>query len=321
MSISPDQFPSLASIEKTHELIKPYIHRTPVLTCQSINELTGIEFYFKCENLQKIGAFKIRGATNAILQMSQEDRDKGVATHSSGNHAQAVALGAKLNGMKAWIVMPETSPKVKLNAVKGYGAKVIMCKPTLASRQETLNEVVAEVGASFIHPFDDWRVITGQATAAKEFIEDAPQMDVIVPPVGGGGLASGTALTTHYLSPKTEVVLGEPEGANDAWKSFQSGKVEPPVNHKSIADGLLTSLSEKTFAVIKQYAKEVITVSEEEIVAAMQLIWERMKIVVEPSGAVPLAAVLRRKEDFQGKKVGIIISGGNVDLKKVLSYF
>ena len=321
MSISPDLFPTLASIKKTHELIKPYIHRTPVLTCQSINELTGIEFYFKCENLQKIGAFKIRGATNAILQMPQDERDKGVATHSSGNHAQAVALGAKLNGMKAWIVMPETSPKVKLNAVKGYGAKVIMCKPTLAARQETLNEVVAEVGASFIHPFDDWRVITGQATTAKEFIEDAPQLDVIVPPVGGGGLASGTALTTHYLSPKTEVVLGEPEGANDAWKSFQSGKVEPPVNHKSIADGLLTSLSEKTFAVIRQYAKEVITVTEQEIVDAMQLIWERMKIVVEPSGAVPLAAVLKRKEDFQGKKVGIIISGGNVDLKKVLSYF
>ena len=254
---------------------------------------------------------------NAIFSLNEEEISKGVATHSSGNHAQAVALGAKTRGTKAWIVMPRTAPLVKKEAVLGYGAEVIPCEPTLQARESTLQKVVEETGAHFIHPFDDWRVITGQATAAKELIEDVEDLNVLITPVGGGGLLSGTALTTHYLLPEARVYAGEPLGADDAARSFRSGQIIPSTKPQTIADGLLTSISEKTFAVMKAHVADVITVGEEEIIAAMRLIWERMKIIIEPSCAVPLAALIQQKEQFAGQKIGIILTGGNVDLGKL----
>ena len=311
------QFPSWEEIEQAATRIEPYIHRTPVLTSQSINQMVGASLYFKCENFQKVGAFKIRGAMNAIFSLDKEEVERGVATHSSGNHAQAVALGAKTRGTKAWIVMPRTAPKVKKAAVLGYGAEVIPCEPTLQARESTLQKVVEETGAHFIHPFDDWRVITGQATAAKELIEEVGEMDGLITPVGGGGLLSGTALTTHYLLPGAKVYAGEPLGADDAAQSFRSGQLIPSTNPQTIADGLLTSISEKTFAVMRAHVTEIITVGDEEIIGAMRLIWERMKIIIEPSCAVPFAAILKEKERFAGQKIGIILTGGNVDLGKL----
>ncbi|MEM6633604.1 MAG: pyridoxal-phosphate dependent enzyme, partial [Bacteroidota bacterium] len=257
------------------------------------------------------------GAMNAIFSMGQDEISKGVATHSSGNHAQAVALGAKTRGTKAWIVMPRTAPEVKKAAVLGYGAEVITCEPTLEARESTLKSVVADTGAQFIHPFDDWRVITGQATAAKELIEEVETLDALIAPVGGGGLLSGTALSTHYLLPEAHVYAGEPTGADDAARSFQAGRIIPSTQPQTLADGLLTSISEKTFAVIQHHVKNIFTVSDEEIVAAMRMIWERMKIIIEPSCAVPFAAVLQQKEQFAGQRIGIILTGGNVDLGKL----
>ena len=309
--------PSWTDIESAVRRIAPFAHRTPVMTSRSLNEITQAELYFKCENFQRVGAFKFRGAINTIQSLLGDERERGVATHSSGNHAQAVALGAKLNDMKAWIVMPSTAPAVKRRAVEGYGAKVITCEPTLQSREETLAKVVAETGAVFIHPFDDYRVICGQATAAKELIEDTPALDIIMAPVGGGGLLSGTALAARYLSSHSKVIAGEPEGAKDAYISFTTGKLVPSVEPNTIADGLLTSLSEKTFEIIQKYVSEIIPVSDPQIIEAMRLIWERMKIIIEPSCAVPLAAVLKEPEKFKGKRVGIILTGGNVDLDKL----
>ena len=309
--------PTLADIEVAHERIRPYVHRTPVLTCKTINQLTGASIYFKCENFQKIGAFKARGGVNSVLSLSKEDQQKGIATHSSGNHAQAIAYAAKMVGAKAYIVMPNNSPKVKSDAVAGYGAEVFFCENTLQAREDTVNEVIAKTGATFIHPFDDYRVIAGQATAAKELMEDYGEFDVILTPVGGGGLLSGTALITNYLYPNTQVIAGEPEGAADAILSFHAGKVEKAPFVKTIADGLLTNLSEKTLEIILRHVKDILLVSDVEIIAAMKLVWERMKIIIEPSCAVPLAAVIRNQERFEGKKVGIILSGGNVDLGKL----
>ena len=306
--------PSWTDIESAARRIAPFAHRTPVLTSQSLNEISGAEIYFKCENFQKVGAFKFRGAINTIQSLREDERKRGVATHSSGNHAQAVALGAKLNDMKAWIVMPSSAPKVKRKAVEGYGAEVITCEPTLQSRIETLEKVVAETGAIVIHPFDDYRVICGQATAAKELIEDSPSLDILMAPVGGGGLLSGTALAARYLSSHSKVIAGEPEGADDAFQSMNAGKIIPSVQPNTIADGLLTSLSEKTFEIIQEFVSEIITVSDPQIIEAMRLIWERMKIIIEPSCAVPFAAVLKEPEKFKGKRVGIILTGGNVDL-------
>lgn len=320
MSSQSHQLPTLETILEAAQRIKPFIHHTPVLTSRSITQLAGAELYFKCENLQRIGAFKIRGATNAILSLTHEERKKGVTTHSSGNHAQAIALAARENGIKAYVVMPRTAPEVKKKAVIGYGAEVITCEPTLESREETLQRVVKETGAVFIHPFDDYRVIAGQATAAYELLKEVPDLEIILTPVGGGGLLSGTALITHYLSPQTQVIAGEPEGANDAYRSFTSGTRQPAEKVNTIADGLLTSLSEKTFAIITQYVQEIITVSEVQIIEAMQLVWERMKIIIEPSAAVPVAALLKEKERFAGKRAGIILSGGNVDLDKPLPF-
>ncbi|MDB5003347.1 MAG: serine dehydratase [Mucilaginibacter sp.] len=311
---------TLDTIIQTHERIKPHIHRTPILTNQTINELVGASIFFKCENFQKIGAFKARGGINAILQIVANKEGKAITTHSSGNHAQAVAFAARLVGLPAYIVMPSNAPQVKKDAVKGYGAEVIECEPNLAARENGVAEVINRTGAVLVHPFDNDRVIAGQATAAKELLEDAGQdhlFDTIFTPVGGGGMLSGTALTVHYLSPQTKVIGCEPEGAADAILSFKTGNVEKAPYIKSVADGLLTNLSERTLAIIREHVSDILTVSDEEIIAAMKLVWERMKIIIEPSSAVPLAVVIKHKDKFAGQKIGIIITGGNVDLGKL----
>lgn len=311
---------SLKDIQQAHDRIRPHIHRTPVLTNQTINDRAGALIYFKCENFQKIGAFKARGGANAVLQLSGDELKNGVTTHSSGNHAQAIAFAARLVGTKAYIVMPRTAPQVKKDAVREYGAEVIECEPTLEARETGVQDVMARTGASMVHPFDDDRVITGQATAAKELIEDAGQdkaFDSILAPVGGGGLLSGTALATYYLSPATRVIAGEPTGAADAILSFKSGHVEKAPFINTIADGLLTTLSDRTLAIIRQHVSDILTVSDPEIIDAMRLVWERMKIIIEPSCAVPLAIVLKHRNQFDGQKIGIILTGGNVDLGKL----
>jgi threonine dehydratase len=310
-----------ASIEAAAIRIAPYIHNTPIMTCKSINELYGLDLYFKCENFQKIGAFKIRGGMNASLQLTKEQLEKGVATHSSGNHAQALAFASKMLGIKAYIVMPESSPQVKVNAVKGYGAEVTICASNQAARESTLQAIVDQTGATFIHPYDNDEVITGQATCVKEIIEAMPDVDIVVTPVGGGGLLSGTCLGAHYFKPGLKVYAGEPEGAADAVLSIQSGKVEKAPFINTIADGLLTTLSERTLEIIQAHVTDILLVSEDEIKAALRLVYERMKIIIEPSCAVPLAAVLKNADLFKGKKVGIILTGGNVDLSKFKDWF
>ncbi|GJM35820.1 MAG: serine/threonine dehydratase [Saprospiraceae bacterium] len=309
--------PTLEDINASHEAIKSMIHRTPILTSQSLNQITGAQLFFKCENFQKIGAFKMRGASNAALRLTDAERAKGLATHSSGNHAQAVALSAKLLGIPAYIVMPDTSPSIKIAGTKGYGAEVTFSQNTQASREQTLEAVVARTGATFIHPYDDYNVIAGQATAAKELIEDTNELDIILSPVGGGGLMSGTALTTHYLLPNAEVLGAEPQEVNDAWRSFTTGQLQRNTTINTIADGLRTNLSAKTFGIISHHVNDILTVSEEAIIKAMRLCWERMKIIIEPSSAVPLAAILTHPERFKGKKVGLILTGGNVDLQQL----
>jgi threonine dehydratase len=310
-----------ASIEAAANRIAPYIHNTPIMTCKSINALYGLDLYFKCENFQKIGAFKIRGGMNASLQLTKEQLEKGVATHSSGNHAQALAFAAKMLGIKAYIVMPESSPQVKVNAVKGYGAEVTICASNQAARESTLEAIVERTGATFIHPYDNDEVITGQATCVKEIIDAIPAIEIVVTPVGGGGLLSGTCLGAHYFKPGLKVYAGEPEGAADAVLSIQSGKVEKAPFVNTIADGLMTTLSERTLEIIKTHVADILLVSEDEIKAALRLVYERMKIIIEPSCAVPLAAVLKNADLFKGKKVGIILTGGNVDLSKFKDWF
>ena len=311
------ELPVFADVEKAHELVKKYAHRTPVLQSSGINSIVGGELYFKCENLQKVGAFKFRGACNAVFSLSEEDGVKGVATHSSGNHAAALALAAKMRGIAAHIVMPSNSPEIKKKAVAGYGAQITLCDPTLQARESTLAEVIKETGATEIHPYNNFNVIAGQGTAAKELIEDAGEFDIVMAPVGGGGLLSGTAISTKHLLPACKVIAAEPAGADDAFRSFYSKKLIPSEHPKTIADGLLTSLGERNFAIILDKVDDIVTVSEESIVAAMRLIWERMKIIIEPSSAVPLAAILEGKVDIKNKKVGIILSGGNLDLGKL----
>jgi len=309
--------PTKEAIELAAQRIEPFVHRTPVVTSHFLDTLSGARIYLKCENLQKIGAFKIRGATNAALQLSKAEQQKGLTTHSSGNHAQAVALTAKNLGTKAFIVMPENAPAVKKAAVADYGAEIIFCKPTLEAREKTLSEVVKRTGATFLHPYDNPEIIVGQATCAKELLEDTPALDIIMAPVGGGGLLSGTALSAHYFSPATEVIAVEPEGADDAFRSFEAGKIIPSQNPKTIADGLLTSLGTINFPIIQQFVSEIMLVNDVEIVEAMRYLYERVKLVVEPSAAVPLAALLKHPDRFQGKSVGIVLSGGNVDLSKL----
>lgn len=309
--------PTAHSIEEAALRIAPWVKQTPVLSSQAINAVAGAEIVFKCENFQRVGAFKFRGAVNAAYTLDKADLAKGLATHSSGNHAQALALAAKMLETKAYIVMPENSPQVKIDAVKGYGAEVTFCVPTLEARESTLKEVTDRTGATFIPPYDHYRIIEGQATTARELVRAHPSLDVVMCPVGGGGLLAGTALAVHYFSPNTKVIAGEPTGADDAWRSFQAGKIIPSQNPKTLADGLLTSLGTRNFPIIQKHVEDIITVDDEAIIRAMRLIWERMKLVVEPSAAVPLAAVLENKSRFAGQRLGIILSGGNVDLGKL----
>lgn len=305
---------SMADINKAHEIVKQYCHSTPVLSSESINKIAGCNIYFKCENFQKIGAFKMRGASFAISQLSEEQKKKGVVTHSSGNHAQAVALAAQLQNTHADIVMPKTAPQVKVKGVKTYGGNISFCEPTIQARKVTADEIIARKGAIFIPPFNDLRVITGQATCAKELIEEIENLDSIICPVGGGGLLAGTILAAEYFGEGVKVYAGEPQNVNDAYRSLKSGKIEKNQTTNTIADGLMTNLGELNFSIIQQGIENILEVSEEEITSAMRLIWERMKIIVEPSSAVALAAILKNKEIFLGQKLGIIITGGNVDL-------
>jgi len=306
--------PAYTDVVEAHLLVEQFVHRTPILVSESINHITGGELYFKCENFQKVGAFKFRGAANAVMSLSDEKSRRGVGTHSSGNHAAALALAARIRGVDAYVVMPENAPEIKKKAVAGYGAKLTFCKPTLEARESAMAQVIAQTGATEIHPYDNFAVIAGQGTAAKELLEDEPCLDLVLAPVGGGGLLAGSALAVRHLSAETRIIGCEPEGADDAYRSFRKGKIIPSVNPKTIADGLLTSLGQRNFAIIKDKVDGIVTVSEESIIQAMRLIWERMKIIIEPSSAVPLAAILERKVDVENQKAGIIISGGNLDL-------
>src|SRR5215468_7333440 len=296
------QFPTFADVQTAAARIKPYAHRTPVLTCTSLNALVGAELFCKCENFQKVGAFKFRGACNAVFSLAAPEAQHGVATHSSGNHAAAVALAAQLRGIKAHIVMPDNAPAVKRAAVAGYGGSIVYCAPTLAAREATLERVVHETGATFIHPYNDARVIAGQGTAALELLTDVTDLDVIMAPVGGGGLLSGTAIVAAALSSSTRVIAAEPEAADDAYRSLLAGQILPANDPRTIADGLRTSLGELTFAIMQQHVQQIVTVSEEAIVSAMRYIWERMKIVIEPSAAVPIGALLEKKIDLTDKR-------------------
>lgn len=309
--------PDKNDIEIAYERISAYVHSTPVLTSDSINRQFGARLFFKCENFQKAGSFKSRGAVNAILSLSTSDTRKGVATHSSGNFAQALARAASILNLPSFIVMPENAPNVKVNAVTGYGGEITFCEPTLSAREETLREVVEKTGAVIIHPYDDYDIIAGQGTATMEFCRQIDNLDILLCPVGGGGLLSGTALAASYFGNSISVIGCEPKGADDAFRSMKAGKIIPSLKPDTIADGLLTSLGERNFPIIQQYVDEIVTVSEDAIVDAMKLIFERMKIVVEPSSAVPLAAIIENKVKVKDKNVGIIVSGGNVELSKI----
>jgi len=301
-------------IRRAAARIKPHAHRTPVITSATMDAMAGATIFFKCENLQRVGAFKFRGAANAVFSLDDSAARRGVATHSSGNHAQALALAARLRGIAACIVMPRDAPRVKVEAVRGYGARIVFSGNAPEDRERTLEGVVKETGAEFVHPSDDLRVIAGQGTCALEILEDVPDLEIVIAPVGGGGLLSGTALAVQGISPKTRVVGAEPAAADDAYRSFTAGTLFPSGNPKTIADGLRTSLGPNTFPLVRAYVSEIVTATEEAIVRAMRLIWERMKVVIEPSAAVPLAAIMEGKLDVRGKRIAIILSGGNVDL-------
>jgi threonine dehydratase/serine racemase len=310
--------PTLEDIRRAAERIRPHAHRTPVLTSRSVDERAGARVHFKCENLQRVGAFKFRGACNAVLSLSDDEARRGVATHSSGNHAAALALAARIRGIPAHVVMPSSAPAPKKAAVLGYGARVIECEPTLAARTATVERVLVETGAVMIHPFDDARVIAGQGTAALELIEEVPDLDVVVAPIGGGGLFSGTAIATHGVAARARIVGVEPEAADDAARSVRAGEILPSNDPVTIADGLRTSLSARTFAALRAHGGHVATVSESEIASAMRYVWQRMKIIIEPSSAVPIAAILgKRVGAAEGARIGVIVSGGNVDLSRL----
>ncbi|MHA2141431.1 MAG: pyridoxal-phosphate dependent enzyme [Candidatus Thorarchaeota archaeon] len=308
-------------VEAAFERVKDSVVQTPVMTSTTIDTLTSSEVFFKCENFQRVGAFKFRGAFNAVSLLGNEEKDRGVITHSSGNHAQALALASSKQNVRCTVVMPSSSPAVKIEATKGYGAEVVMCEPTLASRESTAAALIEEHGYTLVHAYNNPNIIAGAGTAAYELIKEVGTLDAMFAPVGGGGLLSGTSIATKGLLPKAKVIAGEPKGADDAYRSFTTGEIHPSVNPNTIADGLLTSLSELTFSIIQRYVDSIVTVSEEEIVSAMRLLWERMKIVVEPSGAVSLAALLQICEQFVGQRVGVIISGGNVDLDRFFAEF
>lgn len=309
--------PTLADIRSAHARIKPFVHRTPVMTSVLLNEHFNCELFFKCENFQKVGAFKFRGATNAVLSLTGEEKSRGVVTHSSGNHAAALALAARMNGVKAHIVMPENAPVVKKNAVAGYGAEITFCKPTQQAREENTRIIIERTGATLVHPYDNFNVICGQGTAAMELLEEVKNLDIVVAPVGGGGLLSGTSTYVKGIDRNIRVMAAEPLNANDAYISFTTGRLAPSVNPLTVADGLLTSLSELTFAIIRENVDEIIPVKEDSIIECMLLVWERMKIIIEPSSATVLAIIKENPDKFRGKKTGLIISGGNVDFRKL----
>lgn len=314
----PIKFPNFTDIEDAHSRIKNFIHKTPVLSSKSINDILNVDLFFKCENFQKVGAFKFRGATNAVRLLSNEEAKRGVTTHSSGNHAAALSLAAKQLGVPAYIVMPNTAPEIKKKAVNGYGAKITFCEPTLQAREDTLGIVQKETGATFIHPYNNFNVICGQGTAAIEFLNEVGDLDVIIAPVGGGGLMSGTVISSKAIKPSIKVYGAEPLNADDACRSLKEGVLFPALPPNTIADGLLTSLGNLTFQILRENLDGIFTVKEESIKQAMRMIWERMKIIVEPSSAVPLAAIIENKDLFKGKKVGLIVTGGNVDLNNLL---
>jgi threonine dehydratase len=305
---------NLESIRTAHQTIRPYVHRTPVLTNSWLNDACGASLFFKCENFQKIGAFKARGATNAVFSLDDEAARRGVATHSSGNHGAAVARAAKLRGVPAHIVMPSNSAKVKIRAVQAYGAEVVFCEPTEQSREFECAEVINKTGATMIHSFENEHVIAGQGTAAMELLEDVPDLDVIMCPVGGGGLLSGTAIAAKSMRPEIKVIAVEPQNADDAAQSFHAGRRLVTEKKFTIADGLRTNIGEPNFPIIQRYVDDIVTVSEEAIVSAVRTIWETMKIVIEASSAVPYAAIAESKIDVVGKRIGIILTGGNIDL-------
>jgi threonine dehydratase len=311
------QIPSLADIREAHARIAPFIHRTPVMTSIKLNEIFGCELFFKCENFQKVGAFKFRGATNAVLSLSDGEKKRGVVTHSSGNHAAALALAASMNKVKAHIVMPDNAPVVKKNAVAGYGAEITFCKPTLKAREDTTREIMEKTGATLVHPYDNYNVICGQGTAALELLNEISDFDIVIAPVGGGGLMSGTSTSVKGLNAAISVIGAEPLNANDAYISFTTGKLTPSVNPLTVADGLLTSLSELTFSIIRKNVDQIFTVREESIIESMLLVWERMKIIIEPSSATTLGIIKENPGFFRGKKTGIIVSGGNVDFRRL----
>ena len=307
--------PTLADVRTAARRIAPHVHRTPVMRSRALDAIAGASLYFKCENLQRVGAFKMRGATNAIFSLSDAEASRGVATHSSGNHAQAVALAAKLRGIDAHVVMPENAPAVKRAAVAGYGARIVTCASTSIAREQTLAEVVEATGATAIHPYDDALVIAGQGTAALEFLEQEPEIEVLITPLGGGGLLSGTTLAASSQGSALRVLGAEPAGADDAHRSLTSGVRQPCLNPETVADGLRTSLGELPFRILREHEVEVRLVEEDAIVDAMRLVWERMKLVIEPSSAVPVAtALFDHGAELRGKRVGIVLSGGNVDL-------
>jgi threonine dehydratase len=311
------QKPDLEAIREAHRRIAPRIHRTPVITSASLDEIAGAQIFFKCENLQKTGSFKIRGATNAVFSLNDEEAKHGVVAPSSGNHGAALALAARWRGIPAWVIMPSNSSAVKKRAVEAYGGTITECEPNMASREATAADVMKRTGAHLVHPYNDPRVIAGQGTAAIELLEQAPGLEIIITPASGGGLLSGTAIAAKSLRPGIRVVGGEPRNADDAYRSMASGKIEPAAKTETIADGLRATLCPLTFSILRERVDEISLVSEEEIVSTMMLLWERAKIVVEPSGAVAAAPVLLRRIGAEGKKVGVILSGGNVDLERL----
>ncbi|HRJ75224.1 MAG TPA: pyridoxal-phosphate dependent enzyme [Anaerolineales bacterium] len=308
---------TIQDIHEATKRIKPYIHRTPVLTNQSLNQKVGANVFMKCENFQKVGAFKFRGASNAVWSLTDEEAKLGVCTHSSGNHAQALALAAKMRGISAYIVMPNNAPQVKKDAVAGYGGQITFCEPTLEARESNLERIKNETGANVVHPYNDERVIAGQGTATLELLEEIPNLDVIIAPVGGGGLISGTSIAATETKRGIRVIAAEPEMADDAFRSIQVGKIIPSENPNTIADGLLTSLGTLTFPIIQERVEQVVTVSESAMIESMKFIWERAKIIIEPSSATVIAVLCEKKIDLSGLNVGVILSGGNVDLGKL----
>lgn len=310
-------FPTYDDVIAAHERIAPHIHRTPVLTSSHINNLVGAELFFKCENFQKAGAFKARGASNAVFGLTDEQAAKGVATHSSGNHGTCLSYAAGRRGIPCTVVMPRTAPQAKKDAVRGYGGRVVECEPSTSSREAVFAEVVAETGAEFVHPYNDLRVITGQATCSRELLEQVEGLTSVVAPIGGGGMVSGTCLTLSTIAPQVKIYAAEPEQADDAYRSFKAGYIIADDAPETVADGLKVPLKENTWHYVQNHVTDILTASEEEIVEAMKLIWKRMKIVMEPSSAVPLATILKNKELFAGQRIGVIITGGNVDLDKL----